>query len=135
MKNKKCFVDASALIALNNPRDQYHETAIGIAKKLNNSELIISDTVLSEAYAFLRYRSGYHIALNLLENILEGTPFVIADVTSESRMTTMALLKKFNDQKISYCDALSVAIMKEQKIDQIFTFDHHFDLMGVKVIR
>ena len=47
----------------------------------------------------------------------------------------MALLEQFHDQKISYCDALSVTIMKEQKIDQIFTFDHHFEVMGINVIR
>lgn len=135
VKNNKCFVDASALIALNNPKDQYHQVAIEIAEKLNHIELIISDSVLSETHTFLRYRSGYPIASNLLENILVGAPFVIADVTSEARMTAMALLEKFNDQKISYCDALSVAIMQEQKIDRIFTFDDHFEVMGVQVIR
>lgn len=38
----------------------------------------------------------------------------------------------WNDQKISYCDALSVAIMQDKKIDKIFAFDHHFEIMGVK---
>ena len=52
-----------------------------------------------------------------------------------SRISAMALLEQFHDQKISYCDTLSVAMMKEQQIDRIFTFDHHFDLLGAKVIR
>ena len=52
-----------------------------------------------------------------------------------SRISAMALLEQFHDQKISYCDTLSVAMMKEQKIGRIFTFDHHFEVMGINVIR
>lgn len=135
MKNNKCFIDTSALMALNNPRDQYYKVASEIASTLDNMKLIISDPVLAETYRLLRYRLGYHTAGNFLKAVMAGSPFKIVEVTSDVRMATVALLEKFNDQKISYCDALSVAIMKEQKIDQIFTFDHHFEVMGVRVIR
>ena len=33
--------------------------------------------------------------------------------------------------KISYCDAISVAVMKQMNIDEVFAFDRHFEMMGV----
>ena len=135
MKNNKCFVDSSALIALNNPKDQYHENAIEIAHQLNQRQLVVSDAVLTETYTFLRYQSGYRVASNFLKIVLGGPSFIIAEVASSTRMATMTLLGQFRNYKISYCDALSVVIMKEQNIDQIFSFDHHFEMMGVRVVR
>lgn len=135
MKNNSCFVDTSALLALNNPKDQYHETASEIASKLKNIELVISDTVLTETYTLLRYRLGFHTVDYFLKTVLAGSPFMIAEVTLATRTTALQILEQFHDQKSSYCDAVAVAIMREQNINQIFAFDHHFDMMGVTVIR
>lgn len=135
MKSNKCFVDTSALIALNNPKDQYHDSSVQLASELKNKELIISDAVLSETHTLLRDRLGFQVDHFFLKTVLDDRLFKISDVPSLTRKTALKLLDQFLDQKISYCDALSVAIMKEQQIDEIFAFDHHFEIMGVKVVR
>lgn len=131
MKNKRCFVDTSAFLALNNPRDQHYQEAIEIAKKLDHYQFYLSDAVITETYSLLRYRLGYHVAHQFLIHVLKDEQFTIVDVTSEIRNGTLSLLEKFNDHKISYCDALSVAAMKLNKIDYIFSFDYHFEMMGM----
>ena len=131
MKNKRCFVDTSAFVALNNPNDQHYQEAIGIAKTLDHYQFILSDAVLTETYSLLRYRLGYHVARRFLSHVLDHEQFQVMEVTSKARLDALNLLEKFNDHKISYCDALSVALMNLNHIETIFSFDHHFELLGV----
>ncbi|WP_026907277.1 type II toxin-antitoxin system VapC family toxin [Paucisalibacillus globulus] len=133
MEKSRCFVDTSALIALNNVNDQYHTKARDIASKLTNIEFIISDAIINETYNILRYRIGYHRASFFLKTVLAGPPFIIADIDVLIRKTASQILEQYSDQKISYCDAISVSLMKEQKIQKIFAFDHHFEVMGVEL--
>lgn len=135
MNKNNCFIDTSALIALNDVRDQYHAASRDIAATLKNRNLILSDAVLTETYTILRYRSGFHIASYFLKTVLAGHPFTIAEITPSIRSNTLQILEKYQEHKISYCDALSVGIMKEQQIQKIFAFDHHFEIMGAQLVR
>lgn len=130
----RCFIDTSAFIALNNSNDQYFKEAQEIAKSLNGYRYIITDAVITETYTILRYRLGFHTAHRFLRTILESNEYDIVEITSSLRRITMELLEKYSDHKISYCDALTVAVMKHKEIDVIFAFDHHFELMGTRRI-
>lgn len=132
MGNKNCFVDTSMFIALNNPNDQYHKEALEIAKRLEHYQFALSDSVITETYTLLRYKLGFHRARVFLASVLENETFTILNASQSVRIETLQLLEKNNDQKISYCDALSVALMNEHKIQSILSFDHHFEIMGVE---
>ncbi|WP_164214383.1 PIN domain-containing protein [Virgibacillus sp. YIM 98842] len=135
MGKAKCFLDTSAFIALYHVKDQYHKKAREIASVLKGNDLILSDSVITETYTLLRYRSGFPVARHFLESVMKEDEFIIAEVTPAVRETTLRLLNKYSDHKISYCDALNVAIMKEQGVQKIFAFDYHFEMMGVKLVR
>lgn len=135
MRRNRCFIDTSALIALNDAKDQYNKESRDIAATLEDSELIITDAVITETYNILRYRLGFHIAHFFLKTVLAGHPFVIAEVTPQIRTTTLQILEQYNNHKISYCDALSVAMMKDHKIEKVFAFDYHFEIMGVQLVQ
>ncbi|MBP1969345.1 putative nucleic acid-binding protein [Virgibacillus natechei] len=135
MKNNRCFVDTSALIALNHAGDQKHAASREISLKLKDNQLMISDAVINETYNILRYRLGFQKAAYFLKMVLRDNTFIIVDVTPSIRADTLQLLEQYNDHKISYCDALSVAIMKERQIHKIFSFDYHFTIMGVEVVQ
>ncbi len=125
-------MDTSAFIALNDSRDQFHLDASKIAENIKNYELYITDAVINETHTLLRYRLGFQSASFFLQSVLSGLPFVITPVTEEIRLSAFHILEQYNDQKISYCDALSVAIMRAHHINNVFAFDHHFDVMGVE---
>ena len=135
MRRNKCFLDTSAFIALNDAKDQYHKESRKIASMIKNSEWILSDSVITETYTLLRYRSGFPVALQFLETVMTEEQFTIAEVTPSIRKKTLQILINYSDHKISYCDALSVAIMKEQGIQRIFAFDYHFETMGMELVR
>jgi len=135
MQRNKCFLDTSAFIALNDVKDQYHKESREIASMIKNSEWVPSDSVVTETYTLLRYRSGFPVALQFLESVMAEDQFIIAEVTPSIRKNTLQILKNFSEPKISYCDALSVAIMKEQGIQRIFAFDYHFEMMEMELVR
>jgi len=41
--------------------------------------------------------------------------------------------QKYADQKVSFTDCISFAMMKRLQIKQVFTFDYHFSLAGFDV--
>lgn len=134
MKRSSCFIDTSAFIALNHAGDRNYRTAVNIASQMNGYRFVVSDPVITETYSILRYRFGYSYAERFLRTVLDEQEYEIAAVTSAMRKEALDLLDRFNDQKISYCDALSVTIIRQMKIDYIFAFDHHFGLMGIDSI-
>jgi predicted nucleic acid-binding protein len=130
MRGKVCFVDSSAFIALNHVSDQHFEEAAAIAAQLGGYRFLVSDAVITETYTLLRYKLGFHTANRFLTAVLDSGEYEIAEVTPVDRRLAAQWLVKFNDHKLSYCDALSASIMKHRDIEKIFAFDHHFELMG-----
>lgn len=125
-------MDTSMFIALNNANDPYHKEALELAKSLEHYQFALSDAVVTETYTLLRYKLGFQRARAFLASVLENDTFTILNASRAARMETLHLLEKYNDQKISYCDALSVALMNEHKIQSILSFDHHFEVMRVE---
>lgn len=119
MRRNRCFIDTSALITLNDAKDQYNKESREIAATLEDNELIITDAVITETYNILRYRLGFYIAHFFLKTVLAGHPFVIAEVTPQIRTTTLQILEQYNDHKI----------------EKVFAFDYHFEIMGVQLVQ
>lgn len=129
------FYRYQCINCVNNVKDQYHKESREIASTLKNSELIISNPVINETYTLLRYLTGFAVARDFLESVMKEDDFKIVQVTLSIRKNTLRLLNNFSDHKISYCDALSVAIMKEQHIQRVFSFGYHFEIMGMELVR
>ncbi|HEY0826522.1 MAG TPA: PIN domain-containing protein [Bacilli bacterium] len=134
MNNNHCFIDTSAFIALNYAGDQNYDKAVNIGAKLNGFQFITSDLVISETYTILRYRFGYVYSERFLSTLLDSHEYEIVELTPMMRKDSIILLGKFRDHKISYCDAVSVMVMRHKKIKYMFAFDHHFELMGLDLI-
>ncbi len=129
-----CFVDSSAFIALNHVGDSNHEKAYATAKQLQGYRFMVTDSVITETYALLRYRLGFHSSSNFLDIILNSREYEIVEINPAMRQDVMRLLEKYSDHKISYCNALSVVAMNHHQIENIFAFDRHFEMMGVKLL-
>lgn len=44
------------------------------------------------------------------------------------------LFKTYQDKEWSYTDCMSLFFIKKYKIDFVFSFDHHFTQMGLKIL-
>jgi len=118
------FVDSSLIIALVLTKDQWHQKAVQLIKKIDKEEKIISDLMVVEIITSIGDRSGGKKAINVF-NYLQDNFTVIS--------TDFEFLKSIKRQYLKYDGTLSVAdtsaveIMKNMKITQIASFDQDFD--------
>jgi predicted nucleic acid-binding protein len=131
------FVDTSALIALTDRRDTYHQEAVAVQKQFRaaNTRLVTSTYVISETITWLRYNLGHAVAVDFGNKILASSVVTIKDIDDAHFVKAFELFKKFEDQAFSFTDCTSFALMKSLKLKQAFTFDAHFSIMGFILIR
>ncbi len=133
---EKIFIDTGAFIALNDKSDQYHSDAISLAKfivKNNTIKLFTSNLVVAETYTRILYVSKPEIAIKFLDIVMQ-TGIVLLYSDAKTEIKSKEYLVKFKNEKISYTDAVSFQLMKENVINKAFAYDHHFSLAGFTLL-
>lgn len=132
--NQAVIADTGPLYAAVDPDDQYHRRAqrelsvIARAKR----ELVVPYPIFLEAYTLVLYRLGSEAAVGWLSEMTAGTAFV--NPTPEDYREAVKKVSRFADQKITLFDA-TVATVAERLSLEIWTYDHHFDVMRAHVWR
>jgi len=130
----KIFIDTGAFIALNDKADQYHYPAAQFFQKLLNKNYLLftSNLVIAETYTRILYHSKLQTAIDFLTIISQGGISIFySDKSTETSCITY--LKKYKDIKLSYTDAVSFQLMKDNTINDVFAFDWHFKAAGFNV--
>ena len=129
---KPIFVDTSAIIALLNRNDSFHDQAEKIILKLEKERvsLVITNYIRLETHALLLYRAGSIIALKFLED----KSWYVEWVSEQDEHEALEVIKKYNDKSFSLTDAVSFVIMKRLNINGAFTFDRHFQQYGWSIL-
>ena len=130
MKNKKVFVDADALVALVRVKDGNHKKAKKIYKKLVSKgvDFIISNTSLYEVVTILSQRISHDVSIRFLKEMRNGLNVVFVDKKREKN--GVGVFGKQTSKNVSFCDCLNMAIMREFRIKEIFSFDKCYKTNG-----
>jgi predicted nucleic acid-binding protein len=133
------FIDTSALYALAARRDKNHTPAKNAYEKLLNEGTIfvLTDHVLAESATLIRRKLGYQAAQDFLELIQQGEAiqlFRLVDVNGDILEAAKEIFKKDADPKLSFVDAVSLAVMQTYKIRRFFAFDEHFQRSGFESV-
>ncbi len=130
------FVDSGALLARYVTDDQYYRAASQLWDELGSSGeiLVTSNFVLDETFTLLGRRAGYSFAAERARHIYASRRFQILRPTEGHELSAVDLFAKFADQKISFTDCLSFALMRAERIHRVFSFDRHFRLAGFEMI-
>lgn len=130
------FVDTLYLVALFNPRDQWHDRAIEAANLVSETILITTEDVLVELLNFFseygeKARRG---AVSQVEGILRNANIEVLSQSHETFMAGLALYKARPDKGYSLTDCISMHAMREHGIIDILTHDNHFRQEGFTVL-
>ena len=130
------FVDTLYLVALFNPRDQWHERAIAASRLVAESKLITTEDVLVELLNFFseygeKARRG---AVTQAEVVLGGANIEVAPQSHEAFMAGLTLYKARPDKGFSLTDCISMHAMRERGVSDILTHDNHFRQEGFTVL-
>lgn len=131
------LIDTGALVALASPRDQYHARAVRHARShlAAGGRWIGTTLVLGELYGLLLYRAGPDRARGLLNDLLDDPAYQWFDTTVQVvRDAAERWLARYPDQRLTLTDAVSFEVMRREKLDRAFAYDHHFIMAGFEVV-
>jgi predicted nucleic acid-binding protein len=130
------FVDSGAWIALALSRDPLHAQAREQWDLLREAgaKLHTSASVVIETFTFLDRNATRDVALTWKESI--SAPGVVKILPCELRDLEQSweYFRRAGLYKLSAVDATSFAIMKRARIRLAYTFDHHFVVVGFRLV-
>jgi predicted nucleic acid-binding protein len=132
---RKIFVDTSAWDALADGGDPNHEVALLYRDEIaGQCRLIVTNYVLDELYTLLLMNVGYGRTVDFkckLDILVAERVLEVIWVSEEIAQEAWAVFERFNvDKQWSFTDCVSYVVMKQERINEAFAFDHHFEQMG-----
>ena len=128
------LADTGPLYAAADPDDAHHQRAHRELRRITRGkrEVIVAYPTLAEAYTLILYRLGKEAASSWLNDVRNGVALV--NPTPEDYQEAMQKLLAFPDQPITLFDA-TLAVLCGRLGAEVWTYDHHFDLMRAAVWR
>ena len=127
------LADTGPLYAAADPDDAHHKRARRELRRLadKNHEVMVAYPTLLEAYTLVLFRLGETAALHWLEDMAGAA---LVNPSAEDYRKAVIRVKSLKDQSITLFDALAATLARRLGLE-VWTYDHHFDVMRVAVWR
>ena len=128
------LADTGPLYAAADPDDEHHARAQRELNRLarEKREVVLAYPTLLEAYTLVLYRLGNQAASAWLQDMLRGA--ALLNPTPEDYRQGASRLADFVGQPITLFDA-TLAVLATRLQLEVWTYDHHFDVMQAPVWR
>jgi predicted nucleic acid-binding protein len=129
------FVDTGAFLARYLARDDHHAKATQAWKTLprRSWKCYTSNFVLDETFTLLARRSSYSFAAERARSLYSSRALQILRPSAEDEHEALLLFEKYADQRVSFTDCTSFALMRRRRIERAFAFDRHFKDAGFEL--
>jgi predicted nucleic acid-binding protein len=130
------FVDSGAWIALALLRDPLHARAREQWDLLHRAgaKLHTSVPVVIETFTFLDRNANRDVALTWREAIYRPQTVKILPCELRDLEESWKYFRRADLHKLSAVDATSFAIMRRSRMRLAYTFDHHFAVVGFRLV-
>jgi predicted nucleic acid-binding protein len=135
-RGEPAFVDSGAWIALALSRDPLHTQAREQWEVLRSAgaKLHTSVPVVIETFTFLERNANRDVALVWKDSIYQTGTVKILPCGLKDLDQAWEYFKRTDLHKLSAVDATSFVIMERARIRLAFTFDHHFSVVGFRLV-
>lgn len=130
---RELLADSTPLYAIADDADAYHERAATelIQAGQEKRQIAIAFPTILETYTLILLRLGNHAAIRWLDQIASA---VFVNPTPDDYRRAAEIVRAMPDQAITLVDATIAAMARRLRL-QVWTYDHHFDVMRVPVWR
>jgi predicted nucleic acid-binding protein len=127
------LADTGPLFAANDEADLHHQRALRELKELarDRREVLIPYPILLEAYSLLLFKLGTRAAMGWLTEVADSS---FVNPTPEDYSRAGTTVRTLGDQRVTLVDATVGALSTRLGLE-VWTYDHHFDVMRVPVWR
>ncbi len=127
------FADTNFLVALLNPKDQWHALATTAAGTLD--EPVVTTTwVLVELGDALSVGGNRSLFLRFVDRLSQQPQWDTVSASREWFARGLELFRARADKDWSLTDCISFAVMKERRVTEALTHDHHFEQAGFRIL-
>ena len=135
-QGEAAFVDSGAWIALALSRDPLHSQAREQwdALQAAGARLHTSIPVVIETFTFLDRNATRDVALTWKESMHKRGTVKILPCEPRDLEQSWEYFRRKDLSKLSAVDATSFAIMKRARVRLAFAFDHHFSVVGFRLV-
>ena len=136
MKLRYIFVNTSGWLALYNPNDPNHESAVSLWEDLRGQSvrLAVTDYVLDQMYTALKVFGSLHAAQafhDLITNSSLIRLFMVDSVIFDRAWKTFV---EDEQPQWTFTDCINYAVIQYLGISEVFTFDRGFTAPGLVTI-
>jgi len=135
-QGESVFVDSGAWIALALSRDSLHARAREQWDLLHEAgaKLHTSVPVVIETFTFLDRNANRDVALTWQEAVYKPGAVRILPCELRDLEQSWEYFRRADLHKLSAVDATSFAIMRRARIRLAYAFDHHFAVVGFRLV-
>ncbi|MEX0622120.1 MAG: PIN domain-containing protein [Candidatus Woykebacteria bacterium] len=128
------FVDTSAFVALNNPKDPHHKKSLQVSLNLEkeSAPFFTTNYILAESYTVISQKVDKEASVYFRENL--DLRIRIVRVGESLEETAWEIFKETRSKNVSYVDCTSFAAMKAFNIKRAFAFDDDFKRAGFSLL-
>jgi hypothetical protein len=126
------FMDSAGFLALWDASDEHHLAAGRLQEELarKRRRFVTSEYVVDETITLLLMRHSHAAAADFLETVERSEALRLEWIGPERFYAGAALFRRHADKEWSFTDCVSFALMRELRIRDAFTTDHHFRQAG-----
>src|SRR5271157_2388559 len=140
------FLDTGFFTGFYHPKDSHHLESVQIFRALSQGEyglIYTSPYIISETATLLLIRTNHNqnLLADFFSDLYGTTKFVsILPWSSEIEQKTRAFFRKHNksvktkEKLMSFTDASNVIYCRDYQIEEIATYDSHFDGILTRVL-
>lgn len=127
------LADTGPLYAAADPDDAHHKRSRRELRRLadENYEIIVAYPTLLEAYTLVLFRLGETAAMRWLEEMAGAA---LVNPSADDYRQAVVRVQSLKDQSVTLFDALVASLAGRLGLE-VWTYDHHFDVMRVAVWR
>lgn len=128
MNIKNPFLNTTVFIAAAFPKEKHHKEGKEIINAVEEGILgkpVITDYILDEIVTFVRKKKSTNASIEILDTILSSPKLTLIKVENKHFEAGIQIFKKY--ERMSFTDAISIAVMRDLNIKTIYSFDSGFD--------
>lgn len=130
------FADTSFFVAGNDDRDQHHQIALKLFRKVSGRRIVTTNHVRGETWTTLRRKLWHGRAVEFIDGIgKSGQRVEVVQVSSELEDEALRWLRQHDEREYSFVDATSFAFMRAKGITEALAFDGDFAAAGFVELR
>jgi len=133
---KSLFVDTAGWMACADAADSFHQASSAARDSwLEKGGLFVTtDYIADEMLTLVRMRLGLAAAESWWKQVDNSSRLRWETITPSRAEKARSLFFRFHDKDFSFTDCTSFVVMRELRLREALTTDHHFAQMGFTLI-